>query len=131
LKGKREERLMVAKMFGGRVTIEVPDGTDVSDDGSVFGPDGLELAVYVEDAHAPKDLAARKEIIEGRCGVEAFSSLEARPDGWEILFETDDPALGFERGRLVGGMRLVFWGDRLPDEAARKLALAVCASAVA
>ena len=122
---------MLATMFEGRVTVEVPEGTDVSDDGSIFGPEGLELAVYIEELRAGVDISSRKEIIEGRSGVEAFTSLEARADGWEILFESDDAALGFERGRVVGGMRLVFWADRLRDEAARKVALAVCASAVA
>lgn len=122
---------MLATMFGGRVTVEVPEGTDVSDDGSIFGPEGLELAVYIEELRAGVDISSRKEIIEGRSGVEAFTSLAERADGWEILFESDDAALGFERGRVVGGMRLVFWADRLRDEAARKVALAVCASAVA
>ena len=122
---------MLATMFEGRVTVEVPEGTDVSDDGSIFGPEGLELAVYIEELRAGVDISSRKEIIEGRSGVEAFTSLAERADGWEILFESDDAALGFERGRVVGGMRLVFWADRLRDEAARKVALAVCASAVA
>ena len=115
------------KTLGGSLTLELPTGAEVSDDGSVFGPGKLELSVYVEDAaKAPKtDVASRKVIIEGRSVVKKVTSDSTLPDGWVVLFE-GERGLGFECGRLIGGRRFVFWGDRAPDEATRTLAVDAC-----
>ncbi len=115
------------KTLGGSLVLDLPAGADVSDDGSVFGPGKLEFAVYLEDAkQAPKtDAAARKEIIKGRSEVKSFTSESTLPDGWVLLF-AGERGLGFECGRALGGKRFVFWGDRLPDEATRTMALDAC-----
>lgn len=118
------------KTLGGKLTLDLPAGADVSDDGSVFGPGKLEMAVYVEsEKQAPKtDPAARKEIIKGRSTVKSFTSDATLPDGWLILFE-GEKGLGFECGRTIGGTRFVFWGDSSPDEATRTMAVNACKTA--
>lgn len=117
----------VYKTLGGSLSLELPAGAEVSDDGSVFGPGKVEFAVYLEDAaKAPKtDVASRKPIIEGRSVVKKFTSDVALPDGWVVLFE-GERGLGFECGRVIGGRRFVFWGDRSPDEATRTIAVDAC-----
>ena len=117
------------KTLGGKVSLELPAGAQVSSDGSVFGPGKLELAVYEEPAKTAKtDPASRKPIIEGRSTVKKYTSDAKLADGWLILFESDG-ALGFECGRTVGGNLFVFWSHTLPDEATRTLAVDGCKSA--
>jgi hypothetical protein len=80
------------------VVLSLPDGCDVSDDGSVVGPDGLDFAVFAEPAF-DQPLATRREIAGGRSYVDAFTHEEITPDGWLLLFSTEDGELGFELGR--------------------------------
>ena len=119
---------MLAKFDCG-VALNVPEGSDTTGDGSVFAPDGLELALYVENPlETPRtDTAFRKEIIEGRSYVEEFTGEDTFPDGWLVLFRTD-AGLGFELGRVVDGKRIVFWADRLPTDGVRERALEICRS---
>jgi len=111
------------------ITIDLPDSCDVSD-GSVFGPDGLEFAVYPEPAGStPTAANARRDIIEGRTPVASFRSEVATDDGWLVLFETEDGEHGFELGRRAPGNVYVFWADRIPNAAAVDRAVVLCKAA--
>ena len=105
------------------VTLDVPEGSEVTSDGSVFAPDGVEFAVYTEPSNI--DVALRKEIIEGRSPVSLFGDLAQTADGWLIQFETEDGELGFELGRRRPDRCVVFWGDRMREAAAREQAIAI------
>ena len=115
------------KTLHGALLLNVPAAAEVSDDGSVFGPGKVELAVYAEDSvKTPHpDVASRKKIIEGRSTVKSYGATENLPDGWVVLFQSDK-GLGFECGRVLGGKCYVFWGDSSPDEATRTQAVDVC-----
>ena len=111
------------------ITVDLPAASEVSD-GSVFGPDGLEFAVYADpEGAAPTDVSARRDFIEGRSPVASFRSETATADGWLVLFETEDGERGFELGRRAPGKVYVFWADRLRDDAGLELAVNICKSA--
>lgn len=112
------------------VTVDVPSGTDVCDDGpsgSIFGPNGIELALY---ADPPSIDADRRDVIEGRCPVKTWSAASKSDDGWTVLFETEDGELGFEIGRRRPDRTVIFWGDRMRDANAREEAIAIAKRAV-
>ncbi len=111
------------------VTLDLPEGFEASTDGSVFGP-SEEFALYKESVEeTPRaDLPFRREIIAGRSYVETFLREETTTDGWITTFRTEDGTFGFELGRQLGGARIVFWGDRLVDEASLARVLELCAT---
>ncbi len=123
------------------VTVDVPEGTDVTEDGSIFGPEGVELALYADRPGA--QASDRQQVIEGRSYVKAWGATELLPDGsvrmhglmdetadgWFVLFETEDGELGFEIGRRRPDRTVVFWGDRLRDARAREQAIAIARGA--
>src|SRR5262245_16380509 len=105
------------------VALELPEGFDVSSDGSVFGPD-VEFALYREE-NVPTNFPLRREIIEGRSPVDEFLREETLADGWLTTFRSDD-RLGFELGKKVQGGNIIFWGDRLEDDTALMQVVAWC-----
>ena len=104
------------------VTVDVPPGSEVTEDGFIFAPDGVELALYADPANTDTN---RREVILARCYVKSWGAAEESDAGWSVVFETEDGELGFEIGRRLPDRTLVFWSDRLLAARAREQAMAI------
>jgi hypothetical protein len=95
----------------------------VTENGSIFAPGGVELALYIDVPGAPA--WDRQNAIEARCYVKNWGATETTSAGWCVEFETADGELGFEIGRWCPDRTVIFWADRLRDLPAREKAIAI------